>query len=405
MTDTDVQDEPTATAQVARPRRLRRWVLRGLGTIGVLLLLLVALFWWAGGFTIIARSQAPSTPFDAVKPPPAPDYAKANSWLALPGRNGLERSTAPGTVPIKEADAPADVFFIHPTTYKVNGPWNAPFDASDKDAPLNPPVLLGQVSAFNGCCLMYAPRYRQATLGGLKDFKAIELAYGDVARAFRHYLEHRNKGRPFIIASHSQGTAHAIKLLQEEVLGQPLQSRLVAAYLIGGYVPDTFGEVGLPICDNARQTRCVVSYNASQAGRTGAHMITKGKIYWWKGARTTNGQSNALCVNPLNWSQKDAAPASTNGGSLPFPAAPFGTTAKALPALARNLTGAECRDGLLEVDVPWSAPSGFTDLLSWVYGSYHLNEYGLFYDALRRNAVERVSAWKVANPTTDQAKR
>src|SRR5688500_14330462 len=144
MTDTDVQDEPTATAQVAGPRRLRRWVLRGLGTIGVLLLLLVALFWWAGGFTIIARSQAPSTPFDAVKPPPAPDYAKANSWLALPGRNGLERSTAPGTVPIKEADAPADVFFIHPTTYKVNGPWNAPFDASDKDAPLNPPVLLGQ---------------------------------------------------------------------------------------------------------------------------------------------------------------------------------------------------------------------------------------------------------------------
>ena len=112
-----------------------------------------------------------------------------------------------------------------------------------------------------------------------------------------------------------------------------------------------------------------------------------------------------LCVNPLTWSQKDAAPASANGGSLPFPAAPFGTTAKALPALARNLTGAECRDGLLEVDVAWSAPSGFTDLLSWVYGSYHLNEYGLFYDALRRNAVERVSAWKAANPTTDQAKR
>ncbi|RYG81774.1 MAG: DUF3089 domain-containing protein, partial [Alphaproteobacteria bacterium] len=359
------QGERPVTTKAVRPRRLRRWILRGLATIGILLVLLVATFWWVGGFSMIARSRPPSTPFAAVKPPPAPDYAAAKSWLALPGGNGLERSTAPGTAAINEADAPADVFFIHPTTYKVNGPWNAPFDASDKDAPLNQPVLLDQVSVFNGCCLMYAPRYRQATLGGLSDFKAIELAYGDVARAFRYYLEHQNKGRPFIIASHSQGTAHAIKLLQEEVLGKPLQSRLVAAYLIGGYVPDTFGEVGLPICDSAYQTGCVISYNASEAGRTGAQMISKGKkIYWWKGERVTNGQSNALCVNPLNWSQKGAAPASANGGSLPFPVAPFGTTAKPLPGLAKNLTGAECRDGLLDVDVPWSAPPGFTDLLS-----------------------------------------
>lgn len=384
-------------AIAARPGKLRRWILRGLGAIGVVLVLLVVAFWWIGGFSMIARSRAPSTPFDAVKPPPAPDYAAANAWLALPGRNGLERSTVPGTTAIDEAQAPADVFFVHPTTYKVNGPWNAPFDASDKDAPLNPPVLLDQVSVFNGCCLTYAPRYRQSTLGGLKEFKALELAYSDVARAFRYYLAHQNKGRPFIIASHSQGTAHAIKLLQEEVLGKPQQARLVAAYLIGGYVPDTFGEVGLPICDSARQTGCVISYNTSEAGRTGAQMITKGKIYWWKGARTSNGQSNALCVNPLNWSQRGAAPASANGGSLPFPAAPFGTVAKPLPALVRNLTGAECRDGLLEVDVPWSAPSGFTDLLSWVFGSYHLNDFGIFYDALRRNAVERVEAWTAEN--------
>ncbi len=383
------------TAQAARPRRFRRWILRGLGAIALLLLLLVAAFWWFGGFAMIARSRAPATRFDAVTPPPAPDYAAATAWLAWPGRNGLERSTPAGLTPVDEAAAPADVFFIHPTTYKVNGPWNAPFDASGKDAPLNPPVLLDQVSVFNACCRMYAPRYRQATLGGLKDFKAIELAYGDIARAFRYYLEHRNNGRPFIIASHSQGTAHAIKLLQEEVLGKPIQSHLVAAYLIGGYVPDTFGEVGLPICDSARQTGCVISYNASQVGRTGAQMISRGKrIYWWKGVRTTDGQSNALCVNPLNWKQKGAAPASANGGSLPFPTAPFGTTAKPLTALIPNLTGAECRDGLIEVDVPWSAPSGFTDLLSWIYGSYHLNEYGLFYDALRHNAVDRVAAWQ-----------
>ena len=31
--------------------------------------------------------------------------------------------------------------------------------------------------------------------------------------AFQYYLEHYNNGRPFIIASHSQGTYHAKRLI------------------------------------------------------------------------------------------------------------------------------------------------------------------------------------------------
>nr|WP_277998341.1 DUF3089 domain-containing protein [Sphingomonas liriopis] len=297
---------------------------------------------------------------------------------------------------VDEARAPADVFFVHPTTFQGSPVWVAPFDAGDAAAPLNPPVLLDQVSVFNGCCRLYAPRYRQATLAALKEPRAMDVAYGDVAAAFRYYLAHLNHGRPFIVASHSQGTAHAIRLLQEEILGRPVQHRLVAAYLIGGYVPDTFGEIGLPICATARATGCVVSYNTSQAGRTGARMITENRTYWWRGARTTQGRSNALCVNPLDWSQRNAAPARANRGSLPFPHAPFGSAAGPLPALVPQLTGAVCRNGLLEVDIPWSAPSGFTDKVSLIFGSYHLNDYGIFYAALRRNAIDRTTAWRSA---------
>jgi len=378
-------------------RGTRRWLRRGLGCFGLLGVILLIAFTALGGWGVIAGLRGPSTAYDARALPPAPNYSKAGAWLALPGRNGLERSTPPGITAIDERAAPADVFFVHPTTFKGSPVWIAPFDAGENTAPLNGPVLLGQVSAFNGCCRLYAPHYRQATLAGLKIPAALDVAYSDVAAAFRYYIAHLNHGRPFIIASHSQGTAHAIELLQREILGTPLQHRLVAAYLIGGYVPDNFDEAGLPICVSARQTGCLISYNTSERGRTGARMITENKVYWWRGARTTQGRSNALCVNPMSWQPKGAAPSSANTGSLPFPVAPFGKSAKKLSALVPHLTGAQCHDHLLEVEVPWSAPSGFIDKLSLIFGSYHLNDYGLFYAALRRNAVDRVAAWEPAN--------
>lgn len=373
---------------------MKRWVRRGLIGLGSLAIALLAAFTAIGGWGLL---QKPSAPFDVAQAPPAPNYADTRAWLAFPGRNGLERSTPPGMTAINELSAPADVFFVHPTTFKGSPVWIAPSDASDAAAPLNPPVLLDQVSVFNGCCRMYAPRYRQATLAALKIPAAMDVAYDDVARAFRFYIAHLNHDRPFIIASHSQGTAHAIRLLQEEVLKTSLKRRLVAAYLIGGYVPDTFGEVGLPICDEARQTGCVLSYNASEVGRTGARMITDNRAYWWRGAHLTEGRSRALCVNPLTWRRAGGASAAANPGSLPFPTAPFGRSAQTFPALVPALTGATCRDGLLEVRVPWSAGSGFIDKLSLIFGSYHLNDYGLFYEALRRNAAERVAAWRRAN--------
>ena len=369
---------------------MRRWIRRGLIAFGLIVVALLAAFTAIGGWGLL---QKPPASFDATPVPPAPDYANPRAWLALPGRNGPERSTPPGMTAIDERGAPADVFFVHPTTFKGNPVWNARYDAPHDAAPLDAPVLLGQVSVFNGCCRMYAPHYRQATLAGLKVPAAMDVAYADVAAAFRYYIAHLNHGRPFIIASHSQGTAHAIRLIQQEILATALQRRLIAAYLIGGYVPDTFPELGLPVCDTARQTGCVLSWNASETGRTGARMIADNRAYWWRGRHVTDGPSRAVCVNPLTWRREGTAPEAANPGSLPFPAAPFGTKAKALPPLASAVTGAACHDDLLDVHVPWSAGSGFVDKLSVIFGSYHLNDYGLFYGAMRRNAAERTDAW------------
>lgn len=59
--------------------------------------------------------------------------------------------------------------------------------------------------------------------------------------------------------------------------------------------------------------------------------------------------------------------------------------------------GAECHDGLLQVDVPLIAPAGFQDILSLVFGSYNLGDYGVFYSSIRANLTPRIDAWTVAS--------
>src|ERR1700721_365294 len=199
----------------------------------------------AGGDLWARGSEHPPAPFEKTAPPTAPDYARAQAWLAFPGRSGFERSAPMGDIPIREVDAVADVFFIHPTTYLKNDVWNVPIDAHTR---FGGPGLLNQASAFNGCCRIYAPHYRQATLKALNDSRAaVDLAFGDVERAFRWYMAHENHGRPFILASHSQGSAHAVRLLQQDILGTPVQHQLIAAYVIGAFVPTDFTTLGLPV--------------------------------------------------------------------------------------------------------------------------------------------------------------
>lgn len=355
-----------------------------------------------------AGCAAPPLPFAETPAPHAPDYTRSAAWLALPDQLGLERSSPEGLPPVAEDRALADVFYVHPTTAEAKDVWNAGWDVSAEAAPLNRAVLLGQASVFNGCCRIFAPRYRQATLPALsRSQAAVDLAYGDVAAAFRQFIADRNDARPFIIASHSQGTTHAIRLLQAEILGTPLQQRLVAAYLIGGYVPDTFPEIGLPICDAPDQTGCVISWNAGKPGSLGSRIVIHDKTYWWDGAQKTEDQAPAVCVNPLSWRAqgRSAAPvdAVDNPGSMPLPVAPFPAAPAPLPALTPGLTGAHCDNGMLEVELSPDAPPAYGDQLTRLFGSYHLNDYGLFYAALRENAVLRARAFTARRAPAEAA--
>jgi hypothetical protein len=299
---------------------------------------------------------------------------------------------------VPEAEAAADVFFIHPTTYLKNDVWNVALDAPTR---YGAPVLLNQASAFNGCCRIFAPHYRQASLKALNDSRpAVDLAFSDVQKAFHWYLANENHGRPFILASHSQGSSHAVMLLQQDILGKPLQGQLIAAYIIGAYVPGEFATLGLPACDRADQIGCIISWNTSQIGRRGAERLIHDTHYWWQGGWRSANLPPAVCVNPLNWREQGAAPKSANLGSETLTetfndASP--NKAIILPPPVRALTGAQCHDGLLDVDISPFA-RGYTSLLRVLYGSFHVLDYGLFYENIRENALMRTRAWRAANP-------
>ena len=66
-------------------------------------------------------------------------------------------------------------------------------------------------------------------------------------------------GAQFIIASHSQGSTHAQRLLKDFFDAKPLQKKLVAAYVIGMAIPKNYF-TDLKPCTDAAQTGCIIGW-------------------------------------------------------------------------------------------------------------------------------------------------
>lgn len=328
----------------------------------------------------------------AAAAPPAPDYADRNSWAAYPGAPGPEEDTPEGVAktPLTQRNA-VDVFFIHPTTYLTLSIGNARYDESGATRTrLEIGVLRFQASVFNHCCRIFAPRYRQASLKGItatipEGFATADLAYSDVLRAFDYYLAHYNHGRPFIIAGHSQGSIHAIRLLQERIIATPLMHRLIAAYAPGSSLPMEIEAKGLPICRTPTMSGCVVDWNSDSPSVADTRR-KETAVLWWEGRYQPIAGRPLVCVNPLNWLDNGAAPATENLGAVYF-----GGRAEPIPAPVAGASGAACDGGLLRVQIREDQRRHFTDPLS-IFGIYHDFDYGLWYMNIRRNVDVRIHA-------------
>jgi hypothetical protein len=325
----------------------------------------------------------------AQRVPPAPDYADPAAWAALPGHPSGADATPAGVPAPGNGPHHADTFFIHPTTFLALAQANAAYDQGGlSGAAVDRGTLRFQASAFNACCDIYAPQYRQASIAAfigdrMAHRAAIDLAYQDVRAAFDWYIAHANHGRPFILASHSQGSVHALRLLQDRIIGTKLQKQLVAAYVVGEAVPVSIETSGVPICRSASQTGCLVAWNTVR-DQAGGNSWRTNALAWQNGDYQKIAGRPIVCVNPLNWLLDGSADAAANLGSVP------GTRGDDVSAPIAALTGARCENGLLQVAIPEDKSQGFNGPLTRL-GSYHIYDYNLFYMNIRANAVERVA--------------
>ncbi len=327
-------------------------------------------------------------PFDLERTPPAPNYSEQRAWAALPELEDGADAALPELPAGDQQQAPAAVFFVHPTTW-LGSEWNGPVDDPAVVEATHRGATLIQASAFNACCAVYAPRYRQAngnafTRPNEHSARAIDIAFKDVDTAFSQFLEW-NGDRPFILASHSQGTVLGARLLRERIAGSPVQQQLIAAYLIGGPLwPDDIGDV--PVCTAAEQTGCVVAYNAREPGYIPNN-------FEFRSPGHDDPMAGRICVNPLTWRADDASATPESHRGAVF----FDTPHE--PRILPQFTDATCMHGALVLSsVGELERDMMSSLLLWfMSGSYHPIEYQLFYVNLRENAGVRTKAFLAAD--------
>ena len=232
-----------------------------------------------------------------------------------------------------DPNAKADCFYVYPTVSDQK--------TTQSDLTVDPEersIALYQADYYSRYCKVYAPMYRQFTLGAANAAMMPgstrpagpptnpATAFADVDGAFLEYMHKYNHGRPIVFVGHSQGSGELEQLLAKEVDPKPAVRKLMlGAYILGGNVTVANGSQtggtfkNIQACRSVTQLSCVVAFSSFESVPTAATFF----------GRTTNPGQHVLCNNP----------ASLAGGTKPlnsvYPTAPFapGTTIGTLTPL------------------------------------------------------------------------
>lgn len=338
-----------------------------------------------------SRPGLENDPSDWRPPEDGAEPAKAADKLIPPAKAATPAETAEEAAPKGDAA----IFFVHPTSYYSKASWNAPLN--DADANYRATLFMqGMASAFGDAGEVWAPRYRQATLGAflatdrVTAGKAIDAAYRDVEQAFDAFLAAQPKNKPIILAGHSQGALHLTTLLKNRIAGTPLAKRIVAAYVIGWPISvDTdLAGLGLPACQTPEEKGCILSW-ATFAEPADPIMVLDA----YDGTIGFDGRPRAgtrmLCTNPLTGIPDTAADAKANIGTLK-PSEGF----KAGNLVVGKI-GAKCDDtrGLLMIG---DAEIAKDYAPSYVLpgNNYHVFDITLFWANVRADVLRRLAKYE-----------
>ena len=305
------------------------------------------------------------------------DYSQAECWLDVPAalmKDGVLDGTAAA-----DSLKPVDVFYIYPT---VTG-----FRPETEVCEMTDTMMIAgaqmvrqiQTAVFDESCNVFMPYYRQISMPKPgSDYSAIiDYVSGfDATDALDYYLTNLNQGRPFILAGHSQGASVLIALLENYMTKHPeALSRMIAAYPIGFAVTkDWLAKTGLKFAEGATDTGVIVSWNTE-----GPANLTEKNMTLAPGG---------ISINPINWKRDDTyADVKENLGSLTVEGKLVTPgIADARVDTVRGSVVVTTADAKLYA-IPADGAAMFGP------ESYHLHDYGFFFNNFKQNVADRVKAF------------
>ena len=327
---------------------------------------LVAVLCTAG---LLAGCGSSSTPNQG------PDYSNTANWLVLPSSQDAKE---------------VDVFFLYPTVYQQSGPSDPivcsidnPQMQSDAKA-----AFSRTATAFDTVANIYAPFYEQAAI------QVLSLPYdqqqsivggqptSDAIAAFDYYIKHYNKGRPFVLAGHSQGSNIMINLLADYMDKNPdVYKRMIAAYVPGYSITPQYLQQNpeLKFATGADDTGVIISYNTvAPTTQVPDPVVLPG----------------AMVINPITWTtDQTPATAARNLGGIALDSNGYAVLdAEGNPQRVLNYADAQIDTAKGELICSTADPSTLAPGNALVAGGiYHNYDYPFYYFDLRENAAKRIA--------------
>ena len=311
-----------------------------------------------------------SLDFEDYNPPKEPTYVDLEDWLVHPEKQS-ENEFLSANTNLKRAD----VFFIVPTLYqdRKETSWNSDVYDEEFSNILMQSSIKYQSTAWLSSANLYSPNYRQAHFrvfeekywkNGGED--AFEIAYSDIKRSFEVFLKEFNKGKPIIIAGHSQGAGHAKRLLKDFFDGKELSDKLIAAYLVGTKITeDDFFD--LELMNKPDQTGGYVTWNTYKVLKDEKKYDLTIDRLWLSDAQVTN---------PITWTDYVSKDYNDHKGFLWL-------NQKVFP----NAVVIESIDEAVNIKTP---KMGFPkSLIVSFLKDYHKGDINIFWEDIRQNSILR----------------
>ena len=310
------------------------------------------------------KKLTPDSDFDSSINNYQLDYSDHKNWVFRADFDNYEKLISKKLRLKSSINFDVNVFFIHPTTLYTSKNWNSDTSMFGNDPVINL-SLENQVSCFAGIANIYVPNYRQmhiySYIDTINGYKAYDLAFNDVLQAFKYFIKYLNNGKYFILAGHSQGTNHAMRLITEYIQeNNYVSSKLLLSYLIGMNVKKSFSVV--PPCESSEDLFCFLSWRTFSENNYPKD--------WEYG-------SHIASINPISW-RNDTLPSMKNlHQGILFPNGSI---------IFKNSLSVFNHKGLLWLKKP-------RNLLLNLYPSknYHAGDYNLYWKNIRDNLHFRLN--------------